>query len=197
MCRQAPTCLSLAAWCAVQEAAKQCVAARLRTHHGGPAQTLAALEHSLQAAAGRLQQEPGPALAGLELSRSRGGGPSSDSGASQQRQAAVLLLLFVHALEQGIASASSGCTSRAAPPQAAAAFFAANRKVRWHSTEHTLVRAQGLQDEASTIITCSYAPLVSSLLAVPVIAVRPAGLPGLVCPRAPSGGARRSCRAAA
>lgn len=36
-------------WWAVQEAARQCVAARLRTHVGGPTQTFAALEKALLA----------------------------------------------------------------------------------------------------------------------------------------------------
>lgn len=109
-----PSSLSLAAWWAVQEAAKQCVAARLRTHHGGPAQTLMALERALLTAVGQLQAAPGdaPAAAGDE-----------------RRQAATLLLLFLHALEQGMTAATHGSASgRAAAPQAAVAFFAANAK---------------------------------------------------------------------
>lgn len=41
-----------ACW-AIQEAARQCAAARMRTHFGGPAQTFAAVEKGLQA---RLEQ---------------------------------------------------------------------------------------------------------------------------------------------
>ena len=111
----------------MQEAAKQCVASRLRTHHGGPAQTLAALEQAVQAAVAVLHQQqeqqgeeqaPAPAAAG---------GPAG----GDRRQAAALLLLFLHSVEQGVASASSGVSSasRAPPPEGAVAFFAANIKV--------------------------------------------------------------------
>jgi len=44
-----PTSYAEAACWAVQESARQCVAARLRTHYGGPAQTFAALEAGLEA----------------------------------------------------------------------------------------------------------------------------------------------------
>lgn len=98
------------------------MASRLRTHCGGPAQTLAALEHALQAAVVQLQQEKqGPA---------GNASTASEAGNSDRRRAAVLLLLFLHALEQGIAAAASGGgSSRAAAPQAATTFFAANDKV--------------------------------------------------------------------
>lgn len=125
--RSAPACLSQAAWWAVQEAGKHCVASRLRTHWGGPAQTLAALERALQAAAGQLQLEAPPA-------EDQGARPESGAAAghSEQRQAAALLLLFAHALEQGVTAAASGSgASRAAAPQPAVAFFAANAKVGW------------------------------------------------------------------
>lgn len=105
-CRRSPHCLSQAAWLAVQEAAKQCVAARLRTPLGGPAQLLSALEGALHAEAGRQA--------------------GADRG---QNEAAVLLLLFLFALEQGIGAAAAGSGSRAAAPPEAAAFFAANEKV--------------------------------------------------------------------
>lgn len=44
-----PTSYAEAACWAVQESARQCVADRLRTHYGGPAQTFAALEAGLEA----------------------------------------------------------------------------------------------------------------------------------------------------
>ena len=133
-CRHAPICLSQATWWAVQEAAKQCVAARLRTHHGGPAQTLAALEQALQAAMGSLrqqeQQQPGGADDGAAEQVAEGGEEGNGSrGTSERQQAAVLLLLFLQALEQGVSAAGSGGGGRAAPGQAATTFFAANDKV--------------------------------------------------------------------
>lgn len=101
------------------------MAARLRTHWGGPAQTLAALERALQSAVGQLQLEPLPAVPGAQPEG------AAEAGRSERRQAAALLLLFMHALEQGVAAAATGSgASRAAAPQPAIAFLAANAKVR-------------------------------------------------------------------
>lgn len=117
--------MALGAWWAVQEVAKQCVAARLRTHHGGPAQTLAALERALQHAADELQQQEPAAAVGGAASHEE---PVESS--CERRRAAVLLLLFLQALEQAIAGAAhGGGAARAAAPQAAVAFFAVNAKV--------------------------------------------------------------------
>lgn len=132
--RHLPSSVSLAAWWATQEAAKQCVAARLRTHHGGPSQTLAAFERALQAAVAQLQSN---SLADGQAEAAAGGAPPAAGGESR-RQVTALLLIFLHALEQGIAGAGRGCTSRAAAPQSAVSFFAANDKVR-----HTGWRTHG------------------------------------------------------
>ena len=144
-CRRASCCLSQGAWWAVQEAAKQCVALRLRTHLGGPAQTLAALEQAVLAAVAALQQEQPLLQPQAQQAPGQGQGGSGDeapvassatiAAGGDRRQAAVLLLLFLQALEQGVASASSGASgaSRASAPEGAVAFFAANSKVgcRW------------------------------------------------------------------
>lgn len=209
--RQTPTCLSLAAWCAVQEAAKQCVAARLRTHHGGPAQTLAALEHALQAAVGRLQLEQQPASAVLE--HPQGGSTSGDTAAplqqQQQLQAAVLLLFFLYALEQGIASASDGCTARAAAPQTSAAFFAANKKASGGGpqcgmcmacTSHGMRAGRMISrfrtQAVLTLVQLSRSTVVHAT-SDHCCAAMCAGVSRLVRPLAPNSGARGSCCAAA
>lgn len=110
------------------------MASRLRTHHGGPAQTLAALERALQAAAAALtQQDPGTAQHQAKHAEGvEAGEPATAGGVSsneERRQAAVLLLLFLHALEQGVAAASSGSAARSLAGQEASMFFGANEKV--------------------------------------------------------------------
>lgn len=149
-----PSSLSLSAWWAVQEAAKHCVAARLRSHHGGPAQTLMALERALLAAVGQLQQAPGDAQ-----------GEACDD---ERRQAAALLLLFQYALEQVMTVAAHGSASgRAAAPQAAVAFFAANAK------------ASGPALPSGRLQVSPRGWLLTRLCPKPTL-YSPAGLPGLV-----------------
>ncbi len=140
-CRHLPSCLPQAAWWAVQEAAKHLVAVRLRTHHGGPAQTLAALERAVQAAASRLQQD------------GAGNGSPASVPAGRQ-QAAMLLLLFVHALEQGVScAAAGGGSSRAEAPQPAATFFAANAKVRCPGSVPSKTRSRATYTGCLAVLT--------------------------------------------
>eukprot|EP00887_Chlorella_sp_A99_P005628 scaffold1.g5628.t1 len=106
---------SLAAWHAVQELAKYCTAARLRTHLGTATQTLAALEQAVQQLARRL---PSSAAAA-----------GSAALPPEQARPAHLLLLFMVALEQNVANCMHGSSVRPPPPQSATIFFAANEKV--------------------------------------------------------------------
>lgn len=134
---------SEAAWYLVQEAARHCVTARMKTHLGGPTQSFAALEKVLQGALARLQsaaaeqqqqplplhqQQPPP----LHQKPNRQQEGHGDGEALHRRQlhGAVHLLEFVFALEAGIHSASEGCMERAAPSQGVMAFFVANKRVR-------------------------------------------------------------------
>ncbi|KAG2436602.1 hypothetical protein HYH02_011539 [Chlamydomonas schloesseri] len=133
------------AWLAVQEGAKQLVAGRLRTHLGGPTQTLGALERMLQATYSRMSQERREA---------RGVAPSLPLRSSSSRDGAWLLLELVGGLERAVAAAAEGVTvggsgtgrkggpgvgaggvkaeaqlqAQQALPQPVLAFFAANRK---------------------------------------------------------------------
>jgi hypothetical protein len=183
----------------VQEAAKQCVASRLRTHHGGPAQTLAALERAVQAAAVRLQgqqrqQEPSFGDGEGSIRPEQGGPPigssstNSSTSSLEQRQAALLLLLFVHALEQNIAAAAAGTSGRTPPTQQAVTFFAANETVRTAAA----LRSCGYLFDSTLQCTIHF----NMRLFVPP-AFPPTGVPGLVHPAAPCPAARLSCSSAA
>ena len=103
------------AWWVVQEAARQLVAARLRTPLGTPAELFAALERGLQQTL----------TASSDLHRAEGG--ALDLYSSHQR--AWLLLGFMAALERNVQSAAEGSVERTAQSQPVIAFFAANRKV--------------------------------------------------------------------
>ncbi|GFR47475.1 hypothetical protein Agub_g9204, partial [Astrephomene gubernaculifera] len=102
-------------WLALQEGARQLVSGRLRTHLGGPTQTLGALERMLQVTYSRLSQER------------REAGPAGVGAAS--RESAWLALEFAGALERAVAHAAEGHAGRDVLPQPVLAFFAANRKV--------------------------------------------------------------------
>ena len=138
-------------WWAMQEAARQCVAVRLRTHVGGPTQTFAALEKSLLAVNSSLRNgialqgipPPQPQLGVLLNSFTCGDKPSTLTISHQRLSAAAradgqqadeswsrLLLEFMGALERGLFAAHSGSSLRARVPDEAAAFFVQNRKVR-------------------------------------------------------------------
>jgi PI-3-kinase-related kinase SMG-1 len=114
-----------AGWYLAQEAARHCVAARMRTHLGGPTEGFASLERMLQGALARLQQAAAPAGGG------GGGGPGAaeEDAALRARHGAAHLLEFVTALEAGIHGAAEGCLARPAPPQGVMAFFVANARV--------------------------------------------------------------------
>ncbi|KAK9805272.1 hypothetical protein WJX72_010214 [[Myrmecia] bisecta] len=104
-----------AAWWAIQEAARHCTAARMRTHFGGPTQSFAALERALQGILARLmpkhKADPGNVTRPLSL------------------EPTWLFQEFMLALEKNIFNAFEGSCLRPAPPSAATAFFAGNRKV--------------------------------------------------------------------
>ncbi|GLI61976.1 hypothetical protein VaNZ11_004542, partial [Volvox africanus] len=102
-------------WMALQEGAKHMVSARLRTHLGGPTQTLGALERMLQVTYSRLSQER------------RDAGPIEVGAAG--RESAWLVLELVGALERAVSHAAEGHAGRDALPQPILAFFAANKKV--------------------------------------------------------------------
>lgn len=107
-CRQLHT-VPLLWWHALQEAARQCITAKMKTHWGGAEQTFGALEQALQRV--------------LVQVHARGKVPPS---ALHQGRC---LLEFLFALEQGIVSATQGSASRAAPVKAACTFFSGNSKV--------------------------------------------------------------------
>ncbi|GLC49196.1 hypothetical protein PLESTB_000192700 [Pleodorina starrii] len=102
-------------WLALQEGAKHVVASRLRTHLGGPTQTLGALERMLQVTYSRLCQER------------RDAGPAGVGAPG--RVSAWLALELVGGLERAVAHAAEGHAGRDALPQPVLAFFAANKKV--------------------------------------------------------------------
>ncbi|GAB4817948.1 hypothetical protein N2152v2_004994 [Parachlorella kessleri] len=103
------TALVPAATFVVHEAARQFVAARLKTHFGGPAQTLAALEQGLQ--------------------RLAAGHAVEKASAANHLLPSWLFLEFLHSLEQGVFNAYEGSVGRPAAQAGALAFFAGNKKV--------------------------------------------------------------------
>ncbi|CAL8462813.1 g2346 [Coccomyxa elongata] len=112
--RRSPRSHAEAACWAAQESARQCVAARMRTHYGGPAQTFAALEAGLQ----------------TRLARAQTSGSVQQEGAATELQSTWLLLDFMMALERQIQAACEGSCSLPLPPPPALSFFtvAKNRK---------------------------------------------------------------------
>ena len=104
-----------AAWWAVQEAARHCVANRLRTHLGGPTHTFAALEKMLQA------------VAAMQYAEEDGG---SGGGGGVPLTVARMLLDFMEALERHAYNAYEGSCLLAPAPSACLPFFRGNRKVR-------------------------------------------------------------------
>lgn len=96
-------------WLAVQEAAKQVVSLRLRTHFGNPTQTFAALESALHHAASA---------------------PLGSGSLFAAYRSARLFLEFMEALERGIFAACEGSVDREEPSASLMSFFTANRKVR-------------------------------------------------------------------
>lgn len=119
----------------VQEAARQCVSSKLRTHFGGPTQTFAAVEQLLKTAVGQL-------LAGREEGNERG----------HWRLAPIHFLLeFVDALERQVWGATHG--SGILPPvtNEVATFFAGNKKV----VDEWFARLRGLLMQATSSLQVS------------------------------------------
>ena len=94
-----------AAWWAVQEAARHCVAARLRTHFGNATETLALLERCLRAAA------------------------RPNAGGGGAMTATWLLLELMGGIERSLYNAYEGTATLPPPGKTAAAFFRANQRV--------------------------------------------------------------------
>lgn len=113
------------AWWAVQEAARYCIATRLRTNLGGPAQTFAALERMLLDVAHLLQ-----------LDNEQSDGNLSMIGSSGAHLLPMRLLLdFVEALKKNVYNAYEGSLILPSASRQSSLFFRANKKVceEWFS----------------------------------------------------------------
>lgn len=106
------------AWWAIQEAARHCVTARLRTHLGGPTQTFGMLERMLL-----------DVVQSLQADNSRREAGSAVAMPNIQLLPMRLLLEFVDALKKNIHNASEGSIVLPIPSPTSAHFFRANRKV--------------------------------------------------------------------
>lgn len=107
------------AWWAVQEAARYCIATRLRTNLGGPTQTFAALERMLLDIAHLLQ-----------LDNEQNDGNSSMIGSSGAHLLPMRLLLdFVEALKKNVYNAYEGSVILPLATRQSSLFFRANKKV--------------------------------------------------------------------
>ncbi|KAJ7967387.1 Serine/threonine-protein kinase SMG1 [Quillaja saponaria] len=113
------------AWWAVQEAARYCIATRLRTNLGGPTQTFAALERMLLDIAHLLQ-----------LDSEQNDGNLTVIGSSGAHLLPMRLLLdFVEALKKNVYNAYEGSAILPSPTRQSSLFFRANKKVceEWFS----------------------------------------------------------------
>ncbi|KAL0019463.1 hypothetical protein WJX77_007420 [Trebouxia sp. C0004] len=130
-----PLTSGAAAWHAVQEAAKQCTAVRMRTHLGNPSQTFAALEQLLQGMLTRLNAagpDPSQAVADstAPLPQLYSVPASRSSSVAPLLEPSWMLLELMHALEKNMYSAYAGsCLRPVAFASAAVAFYKSNRKV--------------------------------------------------------------------
>ncbi|KAJ1410449.1 Serine/threonine-protein kinase SMG1 [Sesbania bispinosa] len=107
------------AWWAVQEAARYCIATRLRTNLGGPTQTFAALERMLLDIAHLLQ-----------LDNEQNDGNLSMIGSSGAHLLPMRLLLdFVEALKKNVYNAYEGSVILPPATRQSSLFFRANKKV--------------------------------------------------------------------
>ncbi|KAL1324074.1 hypothetical protein AAHE18_13G061900 [Arachis hypogaea] len=107
------------AWWAVQEAARYCIATRLRTNLGGPTQTFAALERMLLDIAHLLQ-----------LDNEQNDGNLSMIGSSGAHLLPMRLLLdFVEALKKYVYNAYEGSVILPPATRQSSLFFRANKKV--------------------------------------------------------------------
>ncbi|XP_019454155.1 PREDICTED: serine/threonine-protein kinase SMG1-like [Lupinus angustifolius] len=107
------------AWWAVQEAARYCIATRLRTNLGGPTQTFAALERMLLDVAHLLQ-----------LDNEQNDGNLSMIGSSGAHLLPMRLLLdFVESLKKNVYNAYEGSVILPPATRQSSLFFRANKKV--------------------------------------------------------------------
>ncbi|KAM6559139.1 hypothetical protein CsatA_028378 [Cannabis sativa] len=113
------------AWWAIHEAARYCIALRLRTNLGGPTQTFAALERMLLDISHLLQ-----------LDNEQNDGNLSMIGASGAHLLPMRLLLdFVEALKKNVYNAYEGSIVLPLASHSSSLFFRANKKVceEWFS----------------------------------------------------------------
>lgn len=131
------------AWWVIQEAARHCIAVRLRTHLGGPSQTFGALERMLLEVVRSLQADNGQRETGSAVVMQ-----------NVQLLPMWLLLEFVEALKKNIYNAYEGTVVLPTPPVASVHFFRANRKVceDWfaHICEALMNASMALQCHAAT-----------------------------------------------
>ncbi|XP_050232487.1 uncharacterized protein LOC126681128 isoform X2 [Mercurialis annua] len=137
------------AWWAIQEAARYCIATRLRTNLGGPTQTFAALERMLLDIAHVLQ---------LDLEQNDGN--LSLIGSSGAHLLPMRLLLdFVEALKKNVYNAYEGSAILPSVTRQSSLFFRANKKVceEWFSriSEPMMNAGLSLQCHDATVQYCS------------------------------------------
>lgn len=146
------TSTSAIAWLLVQEAAKQLVVFRLRTHFGGPTQTFGMLDKLLQGVHAQLLAETrekasfsgiasSPSTPGTTSGAAPAGTAASEAAADAMGRGITssfsgsdnnttwLMLEFLSALERGIYLGCDGITRKDTMPQSSLAFYETNRKV--------------------------------------------------------------------
>lgn len=137
------------AWWAIHEAARYCIATRLRTNLGGPTQTFAALERMLLDIAHVLQ-----------LDTQQNDGNLNIIGFSGARLLPMRLLLdFVEALKKNVYNAYDGSSVLPCATRQSSLFFRANKKVceEWFSRicEPMMNAGLALQCHDATIHYCT------------------------------------------
>uniref|UniRef100_A0A2P2LS66 non-specific serine/threonine protein kinase n=2 Tax=Rhizophora mucronata TaxID=61149 RepID=A0A2P2LS66_RHIMU len=137
------------AWWAIHEAARYCIATRLRTNLGGPAQTFAALE--------RMLLDVGHVL---QFDINQNDGNVSIIGSSGAHLLPMRLLLdFVEALKKNVYNAYEGSAILPSATQQSSLFFRANKKVceEWFSRicEPMMNAGLALQCHDATIQYCT------------------------------------------
>lgn len=137
------------AWWAIHEAARYCIATRLRTNLGGPTQTFAALERMLLDIAHVLQ---------LDIEQNDGN--LSIIGSSGAHLLPMRLLLdFVEALKKNVYNAYEGSAILPSASRPSSLFFRANKKVceEWFSRicEPMMNAGLALQCHDATIHYCT------------------------------------------
>lgn len=137
------------AWWAIHEAARYCIATRLRTNLGGPTQTFAALERMLLDISHVLR-----------LDTEQNDGNLNIIGSSGAHFLPMRLLLdFVEALKKNVYNAYEGSAFLPCAPRQSALFFRANKKVceEWFSRicEPMMNAGLALQCHDATIHYCT------------------------------------------